>query len=111
MALRRWNCLFRVGAKWRELVAGRLSVEAGSCEHRTATYVSMEAGPPPIVDSTFTVREYSLQDANTLEATHSMLNARVKTAFPLCDQEILLRNLYRNVGLWVEELGAERTAK
>jgi phenylpropionate dioxygenase-like ring-hydroxylating dioxygenase large terminal subunit len=59
----------------------------------------------------FTVREYSFQDANTLEATHSMLKTRVKTAFPLCDQEILLRSLHHNVGVWVDELGAERTAK
>jgi Ring hydroxylating alpha subunit (catalytic domain) len=44
----------------------------------------------------FTVREYSFQDANTLEATHSMLKTRVKTAFPLCDQEILLRSCRGN---------------
>jgi hypothetical protein len=39
-----------------------------------------------------------------------MLKTRVKTAFPLCDQEILLRSLHHNVGLWVDEFGAERTA-
>jgi hypothetical protein len=41
-----------------------------------------------------TFKEYAFQDANTLEATQSMINTRVVTDFPLCDQEILLRHLH-----------------
>ena len=37
MVPRRWNCRFRIGAKWRELVAQRLSVEAGGGEHKSVT--------------------------------------------------------------------------
>jgi phenylpropionate dioxygenase-like ring-hydroxylating dioxygenase large terminal subunit len=42
-----------------------------------------------------TFKEYALQDGNTLEATQSMLESRVVTAFPLNDQEILLRHLHK----------------
>jgi phenylpropionate dioxygenase-like ring-hydroxylating dioxygenase large terminal subunit len=48
-------------------------------------------------------REYAFQDANTLEATHSMLKTRVKTKFPMCDQEILPRNLHYRVVKAVED--------
>lgn len=51
--------------------------------------------------ATITTREYAAQDANTLEATHSMLKAGVKTHFPLSDQELALRNLHHHVNLWV----------
>jgi phenylpropionate dioxygenase-like ring-hydroxylating dioxygenase large terminal subunit len=42
-----------------------------------------------------TFKEYALQDGNTLEATQTMLESRAVTAFPLNDQEILLRHLHK----------------
>ncbi len=48
-----------------------------------------------------TFKEYALQDSNTLEATQSMLESRVVSAFPLNDQEILCRHLHKVVGEWV----------
>lgn len=42
-----------------------------------------------------TFKEFALQDANTLEATQTMLKSRTVTEFPLCDQEILLRALHK----------------
>jgi len=42
-----------------------------------------------------TFKEYALQDANTLEATQTMLKSRAVSEFPLCDQEILLRHLHK----------------
>src|SRR6476620_8630966 len=48
-------------------------------------------------------KEYSLQDANTLEATQMGLEARVVDRFPLNDQEVLVRNFHRVVADWVEE--------
>ncbi|GGV17915.1 (2Fe-2S)-binding protein [Actinomadura cremea] len=42
-----------------------------------------------------TFKEYALQDANTLEATQTMLKGRAVTEFPLNDQEILLRHLHK----------------
>ena len=50
-----------------------------------------------------TFKEYALQDANTLEATQTMLKGRAVTEFPLCDQEILLRHLHKVVGDYVKE--------
>jgi phenylpropionate dioxygenase-like ring-hydroxylating dioxygenase large terminal subunit len=50
-----------------------------------------------------TFKEYALQDANTLEATQTMLKGRVITDFPLNDQEILLRHLHKVVGDYVKE--------
>ncbi|MFA1546212.1 aromatic ring-hydroxylating dioxygenase subunit alpha [Actinomadura chokoriensis] len=50
-----------------------------------------------------TFKEYSLQDANTLEATQTMLKSRAVTEFPLNDQEILLRHLHKVVGDHVKE--------
>ncbi|MGI8329489.1 aromatic ring-hydroxylating oxygenase subunit alpha [Actinomadura scrupuli] len=50
-----------------------------------------------------TFKEYALQDANTLEATQSMLASRAVTEFPLNDQEILLRHLHKVVGDYVKE--------
>jgi hypothetical protein len=40
-------------------------------------------------------KEYAFQDANTLEATQTMLETRYVTEFPLNDQEILLRHLHQ----------------
>ena len=50
-----------------------------------------------------TFKEYALQDANTLEATQSMLRGRVITDFPLNDQEILLRHLHKVTADYVKE--------
>jgi Ring hydroxylating alpha subunit (catalytic domain) len=40
-------------------------------------------------------KEYGLQDGNTLEATQTMLESGAVSAFPLCDQEVMLRHLHR----------------
>jgi phenylpropionate dioxygenase-like ring-hydroxylating dioxygenase large terminal subunit len=50
-----------------------------------------------------TFKEYALQDGNTLEATQTMLEARVVSEFPLNDQEILLRHLHRTARQYVSE--------
>ena len=42
-----------------------------------------------------TFKEYALQDANTLEATQTMISSKFVTEFPLNDQEILLRHLHK----------------
>jgi hypothetical protein len=48
-------------------------------------------------------KEYSLQDANTLEATQMGLESGVVESFVLNDQEVLVRNFHQVVGEWVEE--------
>ncbi len=48
-------------------------------------------------------KEYGLQDANTLEATQTMLESRVVKEFPLNDQEILLRHLHQTTAGYVAE--------
>jgi hypothetical protein len=48
-------------------------------------------------------KEYGLQDANTLEATQSMVESRVVRRFPLNDQEILCRHLHKETAKWVED--------
>ena len=40
-------------------------------------------------------KEFGLQDANTLEATQTMLESRVVDRFPLGDQEVLCRHLHK----------------
>ena len=40
-------------------------------------------------------KEYGLQDANTLEATQTMVESRAVEQFRLCDQEVLLRHLHK----------------
>ncbi len=50
-----------------------------------------------------TFKEYALQDANTLEATQTMLESRAVSEFPLNDQEILLRHLHKVAGDHVKE--------
>jgi len=42
-----------------------------------------------------TFKEYALQDGNTLEATQRSIESRAVTAFPLNDQEVLLRHLHK----------------
>ena len=53
-------------------------------------------------------KEYSLQDANTLEATQMGLEARVVDRFPLNDQEVLVRNFHQVVGDWVSDYELEQ---
>jgi glycine betaine catabolism A len=48
-------------------------------------------------------KEFGLQDANTLEATQSMLESRVVRTFPLNDQEVLCRHLHKVAADWVAE--------
>ncbi|OHV06381.1 aromatic ring-hydroxylating oxygenase subunit alpha [Mycobacterium talmoniae] len=50
-----------------------------------------------------TFKEYALQDANTLEATQTMLGTRVVNDFLLCDQEILLRHLHKTARDYVSD--------
>ncbi|MBW8710874.1 MAG: aromatic ring-hydroxylating dioxygenase subunit alpha, partial [Mycobacterium sp.] len=54
-----------------------------------------------------TFKEYAFQDANTLEATQTMIGTKVVTDFPLCDQEILLRHLHKTAGDYVEKYKKE----
>jgi hypothetical protein len=48
-------------------------------------------------------KEYGLQDANTLEATQTMLESRVVERFPLNDQEVLCRHLHKVAAEWVDD--------
>jgi phenylpropionate dioxygenase-like ring-hydroxylating dioxygenase large terminal subunit len=52
-------------------------------------------------------KEYGHQDANTLEATQTMLESRVLERFPLGDQEVLCRHLHKVAGEWVDDYKAE----
>ena len=53
-------------------------------------------------------KEYSLQDANTLEATQLGLESRVIDRFPLNDQEVLVRNFHQATAEWVHRYERER---
>jgi hypothetical protein len=55
-----------------------------------------------------TFKEYAFQDANTLEATQTMIGTKVVTDFPLCDQEILLRHLHKTAGDYVAKYKKEK---
>jgi hypothetical protein len=48
-------------------------------------------------------KEYSIQDASTLEATQLGLEAKAIDSFPLNDQEVLVRNFHKVVKDWVED--------
>jgi phenylpropionate dioxygenase-like ring-hydroxylating dioxygenase large terminal subunit len=48
-------------------------------------------------------KEFGLQDANTLEATQSMLESRAVSSFPLSDQEVLCRHLHKVTANWVAD--------
>ena len=52
-------------------------------------------------------KEYGLQDANTLEATQTMLESRVLERFPLMDQEVLCRHLHKVAAEWVDDYKRE----
>jgi hypothetical protein len=56
-------------------------------------------------------KEYSLQDANTLEATQLGLEAGVIDRFPLGDQEVLVRNFHKVVGDSVHQYRRNQTGK
>jgi glycine betaine catabolism A len=53
-------------------------------------------------------KEFGLQDANTLEATQSMLESRIVRTFPLNDQEVLCRHLHKVAADWVTEYQKEK---
>jgi len=55
-----------------------------------------------------TFKEFALQDANTLEATQSMLETRWIERFPLSDQEVLCRHLHKVVGDWIADYEGPR---
>jgi len=52
-------------------------------------------------------KEFGLQDANTLEATQSMLESRVVQRFPLNDQEVLCRHFHKEVADWIDDYQRE----
>ena len=54
-----------------------------------------------------TFKEYALQDANTLEATQTMIGTRVVKDFLLCDQEVLIRHLHKVTGDYVANWAKE----
>jgi len=47
-------------------------------------------------------KEYLLQDANTLEATQSMLETGLVDRFPIGDQEVLCRTLIDETDKWID---------
>ena len=53
-----------------------------------------------------TFKEYALQDANTLEATQTMIGTRAVKEFLLCDQEVLIRHLHKTTGDYVRSTKA-----
>ena len=54
-------------------------------------------------------KDFTLQDAATLEGTQRALESRrSRETFPLCDQEVLVRHLHKTVGDWVEDWRAKR---
>ncbi|WP_436792117.1 SRPBCC family protein [Yinghuangia sp. YIM S10712] len=55
-----------------------------------------------------TFKEYALQDANTLEATQTMIESRAVEEFPLCDQEVMLRHLHTTARGYVAEHQAKK---
>ncbi|OBY31059.1 aromatic ring-hydroxylating oxygenase subunit alpha [Mycolicibacter kumamotonensis] len=57
-----------------------------------------------------TFKEYALQDANTLEATQTMIGTKVVDDFLLCDQEVLIRHLHKTARDYVSEYKAKEHA-
>ena len=53
-------------------------------------------------------KDFTLQDANTLEATQQGLEARFTDWFPLNDQEVLCRHSHKMAYQWVGEYERER---
>jgi phenylpropionate dioxygenase-like ring-hydroxylating dioxygenase large terminal subunit len=58
-----------------------------------------------------TFKEYGLQDAGTLDGTQMGLEQGAFRAFPLNDQEILVRHFHKTVGAWVDAWEREREAE
>ena len=52
-------------------------------------------------------KEYGLQDANTLEATQTMVESRAVEEFLLNDQEILIRHFHKETSAWVDDYRRE----
>ena len=52
-------------------------------------------------------KEFLLQDANTLEATQSMLESGVVDRFPIGDQEVLCRALIEETDRWIDAYRTE----
>ena len=50
-----------------------------------------------------TFKEFGLQDANTLEATQTMVESRAVDGFLLNDQEVLMRHLHNETAAWVDD--------
>jgi phenylpropionate dioxygenase-like ring-hydroxylating dioxygenase large terminal subunit len=48
-------------------------------------------------------KEFALQDAGMLGGTQAALETRVVDAFPLSDQELLVRHFHAEVGAWVAQ--------
>ena len=55
-------------------------------------------------------KEYGLQDCNTLEATQTMLESRAISAFPLNDQEVMLRHLHTTARQYVRDYQEQQPA-
>jgi hypothetical protein len=56
-------------------------------------------------------KEFALQDANTLEATQSMIRSGARDEYNLCDQEVLVRHLHHVVQADVEAYRRELEGK
>jgi hypothetical protein len=55
-------------------------------------------------------KEFLLQDANLLECAQSMLAKNLRSQFPLCDEEVLVRNIHQTSRDAVEEWRQEQAA-
>lgn len=53
-------------------------------------------------------KEFALQDGNTLEATQAMLRSRIRSRFPLCDEEVQIRHNHIEVQDAVAAYRAEK---
>jgi hypothetical protein len=58
-----------------------------------------------------TFKEFALQDDNLIASIQTTLDAGVLTAYPLGDQEILVRHLHKTARDWVETYRRERGGK
>ena len=57
-------------------------------------------------------KEYGLQDGNTLEATQTMLESNTPVrAFPLNDQEVLLRHLHHTVRRYIDDYRLQKASR
>jgi len=56
-------------------------------------------------------KEYALQDASTLEATHTMIGTGVVENFLLNDQEVLIRHFHKETAGWIADYYDHAKAK